>query len=123
MKLLKNKVKISLLSLTLFGIILCGMLATTVSASLNYNSTLAKGTEEFTIDKYADAAWKSTVNPSTTPSFWFEGDANITGAKSKATLRGWNYITWQMYDVLTSVFISEYFNINSRYFGHYPVIG
>ncbi len=111
MRILKNRIKTSLLSLTLFVIIICGMFATTVSASADYQLTLAKGTDDLLVNQYDDTTWKSTVNISTNPSFWFEGDANITGAKSRTTILGWNYITWQAYDILTSLIMSDYFSV------------
>ena len=86
------------------------MLSTTVSASLNYQTTLMKGTEIFTVDRYDNVRWKTTVNLSTTPSDWFEGDTNFKGAQSKATIKGWNDITWQFYDVFTTIFMAEYFS-------------
>jgi len=110
MKRTRNKTKTNLLSATLFGLIIFGMLISAVTASSTYELTLAKGTDILTVNHYDDAAWKTTVNTSTNPSFWFEGDANITGAKSKSTILGWNDITWQTWDVFTSLFISEYFS-------------
>ncbi len=86
------------------------MLSTTVSASLNYQTTLMKGTEIFTVDRYDNVGWKTTVNLSTTPSDWFEGDTNFKGAQSKVTIKGWNDITWQFYDVFTTIFMAEYFS-------------
>ena len=108
MKLLKNRTKSSLLSLILFGIIICGMFTTTVFASTNYQSSLAKGTDILTVNQYDDDAWKTKVNASTNPSFWFEGDTNMTGAKSKTTILGWNDIVWETWDVFTSLFMTEY---------------
>jgi len=110
MKLLKIRYKTSLLSLIFLGILICGFFATSVSASPNYQLTLAKGTDVLTVNQYDDSAWKATVNASTNPSFWFEGDANITGANSKETILGWNDNTWQTWDVFTSLFMSEYFS-------------
>jgi hypothetical protein len=110
MKLLKDRYKTSLLSFVFLGILICGFFATSVSASPTYQLTLAKGTDVFTVTQYDDSAWKTTVNASSNPSFWFEGDANITGANSKATILGWNDNTWQTWDVFTSLFMSEYFN-------------
>ena len=92
---IKNKTKTSLLSLTLLGIIMCGVLFTPALASSNYQSTLVKGTDIFTVSEYNDAAWKTTVNNSTNPSNWFEGETNITGAKSKITMKGWRDTTWE----------------------------
>ncbi|MHA2050786.1 MAG: hypothetical protein ACW986_14330 [Promethearchaeota archaeon] len=98
-----------LFSVTLFGIIILGMLSTSVMASL-YQTTLTKGTEVFTVNQYNDSTWKTTVNASSNPSFWFEGDANVTGAKSKTTILGWNDNTWQTWDAFISLFMSEYFS-------------
>lgn len=110
MWMLKNKTKINILSFVILGIILVGVLSTSISASTNYQVTLVKGTDEFTVEVYNDADWKITVDSSLTPSDWFEGEANITNAKSKVTLKGWTPNTWDTYDVLTSIFMPEYFS-------------
>jgi len=104
------KTKVNYLGLSLLGLIIFGMLITTVSAATTYQSTLVKGTEEFIITQYDETAWKNTVNTSSTPNDWFEGAANITNSKSKFTIKGWSYTTWQIYDVLTSIIMPEYFN-------------
>lgn len=116
---IKNKTKTSLLSLILLGIIMCGVLFTPALASSNYQSTLVKGTDIFTVSEYNDAVWKTTVNNSTNPSNWFEGETNITGAKSKITMKGWRDITWETYDVLTGIFITEFFSLEEIY----PLLG
>ena len=110
MKKTRNKTKTNLLSAILLGVIIFGMLSTAVTASSTYQLTLAKGTDILTVKQYDDADWKSVVNVSTNPSFWFEGDANIAGAKSKTTILGWNDIAWQTWDVFISLFMSEYFS-------------
>ena len=110
MKMKLRKTKSNLLTLSIFTIIIFGIFSTAVSASSSYQSTLVKGTDDFIVNQYNDAAWKTTVNNSSNPSFWFEGDANITGAKSKTTILGWNDIVWQTWDVFTSLFMSEYYS-------------
>jgi len=107
MKKLKNKTNTSLLSLSLLSIILLGVLSSSISASATYQLTLSKGTEEFTVDLYNDADWKTTVDPFLTPSNWFGGEANVNNAKSKITLKGWATRTWTVYDVLTSIIMPE----------------
>jgi hypothetical protein len=72
---------------------------------------LTKGTDEYIVQLYNDTGWKNTVDSSLTPSDWFEGEANITNAKSKATLKGWVSTTWNTWDVLTSIFMQEFFNV------------
>jgi len=112
MKKLKNKTKISLLSLSLLSIILLGVLSSSITASATYQLNLSKGTDEFTVDLYNDAEWKTTVNTSTegsTPSYRFGGEADVTNAKSKITLKGWATRSWTVYDVLTSIIMPEYF--------------
>ncbi len=96
--------------MSIFMTIIFGMFSTAVSASSSYQSTLVKGTDDFVVNQYNDAAWKTTVNTSGNPNFWFEGDANITGAKSKTTILGWNDIVWETWDIFTSLFMSEYFS-------------
>jgi hypothetical protein len=110
MKTIKNKTRISILSFTLVSVLLVGVLATSINASTTYQLSLTKGTDEFVIDLYNDADWKTTVDSSLTPSDWFEGEANVTNAKSKVTLKGWTINTWGTYDVLTSIFMPEYFS-------------
>ncbi|NVM18365.1 MAG: hypothetical protein HWN80_11665 [Candidatus Lokiarchaeota archaeon] len=107
----KNNTKTSILSFFLLSIILVGVLVTSISASTTYQLTLKKGTDEFVVDLYNDTDWKTIVDPSLTPSDWLEGEANITNAKSKVTLKGWTTDTWGTYDVLTSIFIPEYFSL------------
>ena len=110
MRTLKNKTKIRILSFVLLSIILVEVLPTSIGVSTSYRLTLAKGTDEFIVKHYDDVDWKATVDPSLTPSAWFEGEANITNAKSKTTLKGWASDTWGMYDVLISIFMPEYFS-------------
>lgn len=106
---LKNKTRIKLLSISIISLIIIGMFSTT-AYSITYQVTLTKGTEEFIVEQYNDSAWKSTVNSSSEPNEWFEGDANITDARSKVTVKGWNYLLWETYDAFTSIFLSLLFS-------------
>ncbi|MFX0059359.1 MAG: hypothetical protein ACFE85_09640 [Candidatus Hodarchaeota archaeon] len=106
---LKNKTKVEILSISIISLIIIGMFSTTVYG-VTYQVALKKGTEQFNVEYYNDSAWKSTVNSSSTPNEWFVGDADVTDAKSKKTVMGWNYITWETYDVFVSVFLSTIFN-------------
>ena len=110
MTLIKSKTKTSILSLTILSLFLIGILSTSIVASPTYQHTLAKRTDDFIVELYNSAEWKTTVDSNSTPSDWFEGEANITNAKSKTTLKGWTTNTWDTYDVLTSIFMPEYFN-------------
>jgi hypothetical protein len=107
---IKNKNRTSILSLTILSLFLIGILSTSIVASSTYQHTLAKRTDDFVVGLYNGAEWKTTVDSNLTPSDWFEGEANITNAKSKTTLKGWTTNTWDTYDVLTSIFMPEYFN-------------
>jgi len=95
------------------------MFSTISIANGNYKVALTKGTEVFTVSQYDEAAWKTTVNSSTTPSNWFEGDSNYTGAKSKNTIKGWNYVTWESYDVFVSLFLPALFESEDLF----PLLG
>ncbi|MFX0076844.1 MAG: hypothetical protein ACFE96_15475 [Candidatus Hermodarchaeota archaeon] len=110
MKSVKSRMWKVILGLTIIITILFGVLTASISAS-TYQLTLIKGTDEFVVELYNDADWKTTVDPSLTPSDWFEGEANLTNAKSKVTLKGWATNTWSTYDVLTSIFMPEYFSL------------
>jgi hypothetical protein len=107
---IKSKTRIKILSLTILSLLLIGIFSTSIVASSTYQHTLTKGTDDFVVELYDDAEWKNTVDSSLTPSDWFEGEANITNAKSKATLRGWVPATWDTYDVFISIFMREIFN-------------
>ena len=106
----KSKTRTSILSLTILSLFLIGIFSTSIVASTTYQHTLTKGTDDFVVELYNDTEWKNTVDSSLTPSDWFEGEANVTNAKSKATLRGWVPATWDAWDVFTSIFMREFFN-------------
>ena len=110
MRSIKSKNRTSVLSLALLSLFLIGILSTSIVASSTYQHTLAKGTDDFVIELYNSAEWKAIVDSNLTPSDWFEGEANITNAKSKTTLKGWTINTWDTYDVLTSIFMPEHFS-------------
>jgi hypothetical protein len=110
MMIIKSKKNKQIAKFTFFGIIILSMLFTAVTASINYQLTLEKGTEIYVVNLYDDTAWKTTVNTSTSPSDWFEGEAAARGAKSKITIMGWNQNLWTAYDAFISLFLSEYYN-------------
>jgi hypothetical protein len=106
---MKKNTKINIIGISFFFIISLGMFSTITMANGNYNIALTKGTEIFTVSHYDEAAWETVVNASTTPSSWFEGESNYTGARSKYTIKGWNYVTWESYDVFVSFFLPALF--------------
>ena len=103
---IKKKMSLNLLSLSLLGIIFFGFLSTVVSASTTYQLGLAKSTNEYTIIQYDDDGWKATINPASNPKEYFEGDANVTGAKSKQTITWWFDQTYTTYYALLSLYFS-----------------
>jgi hypothetical protein len=115
MWLIKSKTRTSLLSLTILSLFLIGFFSTSIVASKTYQPTLTKGTDEYLVNLYNEIGWKDTVDSSLTPSDWFEGEANVTNAKSKATLKGWVSTTWNTWDVLTSIFMQEFFNATETF--------
>jgi len=115
MWLIKSKTRTSILSLTILSLFLIGILSTSIVASSAYQHTLRKGTDDFVVELYNDAEWKNTVDSSLTPSDWFEGEANVTKAKSKITLLGWIPITWTTWNVTTSIFMREIFNVTEMF--------
>ena len=107
---IKNKTRTRVLSLTILGLFLIGILSTSIVASTTYQHTLTKGTDDFVVELYDDTEWKNTVDSSLTPSDWFEGEANIANAKSKTTLKRWTTTTSSTFEVLTSVFMPLFFS-------------
>jgi len=80
-KMLKSSTNLSLLLIILFIIIL-----PTFSSAFpgsTYSLSLRAGSQVYEVIYYDDNLWKSTVNPLSNPSDLFDGEANITGAKSK----------------------------------------
>ncbi|MEJ2280041.1 MAG: hypothetical protein P8Y70_20180 [Candidatus Lokiarchaeota archaeon] len=67
---------------------LLGVSITPVAASTNYQAALGKGTEFYVVKKYDSNAWNSTFNSNLTPTTWFNGDSNHTGAERKVTTKG-----------------------------------
>ena len=112
---IKSKTRTNILSLTILSLLLIGIFSTSIVASTTYQHTLRKGTDDFVVELYDSAEWKNTVDSSLTPSDWFEGEANVTNAKSKATLRGWVPATWDTWDVFTSIFMREFFNFTETF--------
>ncbi len=106
---MKKNTNFRIIGVSLLCIIFLGMFSTNSIANGSYNIALAKGTEVLIVSQYDEAAWKTTVNTNTTPSNWFEGDSNQTGAKSKYTIKGWNYVTWETYDIFVSLFLPALF--------------
>jgi hypothetical protein len=106
---MKKNTKNSIIRVSLLCIMFLGLFSTIGIANGSYNIALSKGTEVLIVSQYNEAAWKTTVNLSTTPSSWFEGDSDQTGAKSKNTIKGWNYVTWETYDVFVSLFLPALF--------------
>ncbi len=106
---MKKNTKNNIIGILLFCIIFIGIFSTITLANGNYNIGLTKGTENFTVSHYDEVAWKTIINSSTTPSNWFEGESNHTGARSKYTIKGWNYVTWESYDVFISLFLPALF--------------
>ena len=103
---MKKRMKFSLLSLSLLGIIFFGFLFTAVSASTTYQLGLTKSTDVYTVIQYDDDGWKATINPASNSREYFEGNANVTGAKSKQTIKGWTDKTYSTYDALIELYFS-----------------
>jgi hypothetical protein len=108
------------LTLGLFGLLLFGFGFSAVAATPNYQLTLMKGTEEYTVVQYNDAAWKTTVGSSSNPTEFFHGEANITGARSKQTVKGWVDTTFSTYQAMLSLYFSltefglwQFYNISA----------
>ena len=97
------KFRIRILSLITIIFLLIAPFSTIVSATV-YDTTFTKGTEFFQVATYNETTWQTTVNPTSTPSDWFGGDANITGAQSKFTTMGWVSSTKDSYEILSVFF-------------------
>jgi len=115
MRIHKNNIKMKVFSLLLLGIFVLTVFPFTVMGATTYQTTLTKGTDIYIVDHYDEEAWKSTVNSISTPNEWFKGNASIVDAKSKITLKGYVFTTWNTYDVLTSIFMPEYFTTQQIY--------
>ncbi len=93
-------------------VLVLGIILMSISSSVyatNYEIGLSKGTDVLTVKQYNETAWKNTVNFSSSPNKWFDGEANITGAQSKITIKGWNSVIWETYDLFVSLFLPSLF--------------
>jgi hypothetical protein len=113
--------RVILLTLGLLGLLMIGFSFTAVSATPNYQLTLTKSTEEYTVVKYNATAWKATVSNTTSPKQFFQGDANVTGAKSKQTVKGWVDTTFTTYQAMLSLYFSltefgawQFYNLTAK---------
>lgn len=98
-----KSVVITVLLLSLLGISFLNVMSSGLAQGTNYELKLTKGTTIFSVETYDENAWLTTVSNSLNPSHWFGGDANITGAQSKSTIKGWSYSEWGTYSVLISI--------------------
>ncbi|MFX1417319.1 MAG: hypothetical protein ACFE9N_00195 [Promethearchaeota archaeon] len=103
----KKTLKLYIIGLFILGTMLINF-AFSVFA-VNYGIGLTKGTEILIVNQYNETAWQNTVNSSSTPIDWFEGDADELGAQSKTTIKGWNSVSWETYDVFISLFLPALF--------------
>jgi len=107
---LRNKKIIKFCAIWFF---ILGITLMSISSSVfaaNYEIGLTKGTDILIVNQYNETAWKNTVNASSSPNNWFEGDADTIGAQSKTTIKGWNSITWETYDIFVSLFLPALFD-------------
>jgi len=94
---------ITLLLFSLLGISFLTAISSGLAQGTNYELKLTKGTTIFTVETYDEDAWLTTVSNTLNPSHWFGGDANITGAQSKTTIKGWSYSEWGSYETLSLI--------------------
>ncbi|MFW9874804.1 MAG: hypothetical protein ACFFG0_16980 [Candidatus Thorarchaeota archaeon] len=100
------------LKLYIIGLFILGMMLMNFTYSvfaINYGVGLTKGTKILIVNKYDETGWQNTVNTSSTPNDWLEGDADELGAQSKITIKGWNLVSWETYDVFISLFLPALF--------------
>ncbi|MFX0026277.1 MAG: hypothetical protein ACFE8M_07665 [Candidatus Hermodarchaeota archaeon] len=94
---------IIVLLFSVLGISFLNVISSGLAQGTNYELNLTKGTTIFSVETYDEDAWLTTVSNTLNPSHWFGGDANISGAQSKTTIKGWSYSEWGTYDVLFSI--------------------
>ncbi len=102
-----KNILITLLLLSLLGISFLNVMSLGLAQSNNYDLKLTKGTTIFSVETYDEDAWFNTVSNSLNPSHWFGGDANITGAQSKITIKGWSYTEWGTFNVISSIVLPQ----------------
>lgn len=103
----KKIVKLYMVCFFVLGILLMSISTPVLAA--NYDVALTKGTDILIVNHYDETAWKNTVNTSSSPGNWFEGEADTLGAQSKIMIKGWNSVSWETYDVFVSLFLSALF--------------
>ena len=85
-------------------LIIFSLLVTPATASpTNFQLALTKGTYFTKVILFNNTEWEATIGNSTSPVDWFGGEANITGAMSKFTLKGYVDISWKAYDIISTI--------------------
>jgi hypothetical protein len=108
-KMLKNKrIKAEILLVWLIGLFLIGIWSNIGNANTTYTVNLTRGTEILEVIKYDETEWNKVIGGSTQPNDWLEGNANLTGATNKITIRSVDNVDWGTFDVLNILFkVSE----------------
>jgi hypothetical protein len=102
---LKNKkVKAEILLVWLIGLFLIGIWSNIGTADTTYTVNLTRGTELLEVIKYDESEWNNVIGGSTQPNDWLEGEANVTGAISKVTIRSVENVKWGTFNSLNILF-------------------
>jgi len=108
-KLNLNKIDLKkvILGLNLLLVLVFGLFVTPISAASNYQVALVKGTDYYFVQNYDTDGWNSTFTSEFSPSNWFDGESNITGAERKVTTKGISVLRSEAtYDIFSSIFFS-----------------
>ena len=102
---LKNKrIKSKILLVWLIGIFFIGIWSNIGTASTTYTVNLTRGTEILEVITYDKSEWNNVMGGSTQPNDWLKGDANLTAATNKFSIRSVDNVVWDTFDALTILF-------------------
>lgn len=87
------------INLLLLGVLLTNFsVLPHIKTNSNFSNGLELGTQIYEVHNYDEVVWKNTINFTFNPCYWFGGEANVIGAKSKLTIEELGYT-----EFLTSV--------------------
>jgi len=127
----KIKKKLKLTVLMFLGIFIINYeLYPLVSSNSNYTLPLENGSQIYEVIYYDEEAWKDTINVTSNPTYWFGGESDTIGTKSKTTVLGvgeggsstmtmFSRLFFSWFDVNSSI-LWDYGYDQSYFFSNYP---
>lgn len=122
----KNLSKFLIMALIINGILFSMAQPLVFGATSNFQLGFVKGTETYQVISYDNASWAKDIGTKLNITDVLEGQSNVTGAKSKTTIRAWYTATNGTFELFNSLLVpfevqllllkgAETFNYSRKY--------